>query len=370
MTTVALSETSLFSENVVETIPPLTDDYWEAVRRAWHPLRPTKVFATYWYFAMIRQQIFFQRLHTEEPPWTMDPILCRHRFTNAYRASDRVSQYLIRHVQYPNNRRLKPEDVFFRTILFKLFNKIETWELIERVLGDIVWDCYDFDLYDGVLTRAMERHETIFSAAYIMPSGTTSFGGTRKHRNYLRLLETMMNDELFQQIGEMTSLRKVFERLRSYPLLGDFLAFQYAIDLNYSTLLNFSENSFVVAGPGARNGISKCFLERGGLSDEDIIQCMADRQAEEFGRLGLTFRSLWGRNLQLIDCQNLFCEVDKYARVAHPDVAGISGRTRIKQVYRPQNSSSLEECWYPPKWKLNAAIKSYYKFKVQNSDHL
>lgn len=32
--------------------------------------------------------------------------------------------------------------------------------------------------------------------------------------------------------------------------------------------------------------------------------------------LGLRFRSLAGRRLKLIDCQNLFCEVDKYARVA------------------------------------------------------
>src|SRR5258707_9985183 len=43
------------------------------------------------------------------------------------------------------------------------------------------------------------------------------------------------------------------------------------------------------------------------------------------------FRS---RRLQLIDCQNLFCEVDKYARVAHPNIAGRTGRTRIKQKFR------------------------------------
>ena len=53
----------------------------------------------------------------------------------------------------------------------------------------------------------------------------------------------------------------------------------------------------------------------------------------ESDRLGLEFRSLWGRRLQLIDCQNLFCEVDKYARVRHPEVVGVSGRTRIKQKY-------------------------------------
>ena len=71
-----------------------------------------------------------------------------------------------------------------------------------------------------------------------------------------------------------------------------------------------------------------------------------------FERLGLKFRSLWGRMLQLIDCQNLFCEVDKYSRVRHPEVAGVSGRTRIKQKFS-ENSDPIEY-WYPPKWGLNA----------------
>ena len=40
--------------------------------------------------------------------------------------------------------------------------------------------------------------------------------------------------------------------------MGDFLAFQLLIDLNYSNLTDFSEMDFVVAGPGARDGIRKC----------------------------------------------------------------------------------------------------------------
>ena len=75
-------------------------------------------------------------------------------------------------------------------------------------------------------------------------------------------------------------------------------------------------------GPGARDGIHKCFDDLGGLSETDIIRLVTDRQEYEFEQLGLEFRSLWGRPLQLIDCQNLFCEVSKYARVVHPDVEG------------------------------------------------
>jgi hypothetical protein len=60
---------------------------------------------------------------------------------------------------------------------------------------------------------------------------------------------------------------------------------------------------------------------------------------------------LWGRRLQLIDCQNLFYEVDKYARIAHPDIAGISGQTNIKQNYRQDTAPAT--AWFPPKWELN-----------------
>jgi hypothetical protein len=59
------------------------------------PLKPTVVFETYWRFAAERQAIFFRRLEGRPAPWTDDPILQQHKFTNAYRASDRVSQYLI-----------------------------------------------------------------------------------------------------------------------------------------------------------------------------------------------------------------------------------------------------------------------------------
>src|SRR5260370_23384274 len=92
---------------------------------------------------------------------------------------------------------------------------------------------------------------------------------------------------------------------------------------------------FALPAPGAIDGSRKCFTDTGGLNDADVIRLMAERQETEFARLRLDFQTLWGRQLQLIDCQNLFCEVAKYARIVHPEIAGISGRTRIKQRFRP-----------------------------------
>lgn len=316
------------------------------------PAKPTEVYDSYWRFAAERQAIFFRRALGKPFPWTDDEILKTFKFTNAYRASDRVSQYLIRHVIYDGEP--TPQEVFFRTILFKLFNKIETWELLRRELGQITYSDYSFSRYDHVLTSAMERKESIYSAAYIMPSGSRALGTTKKHRSHLKLLEHMMHDEVGERIVDFRTMREAFELLLSYPMIGEFLAYQYVTDLNYSGIVNFSEMEFVVPGPGALDGIHKCFSSLGGLNETDIIKLVTDRQEDEFQRLGLKFQDLWGRPLQLIDCQNLFCEISKYARVRHPDVNGLSKRTRIKQKYRPTIASI--PYWYPPKWKINDQI--------------
>ena len=324
------------------------------VFRSLSPARTTVVYETYWRFAAERQKVFFRKLEGCPPPWTDDPVIVRHKFTNAYRASDRVSQYLIRNVIYEGEQ--SAPEVFFRTILFKLFNKIETWELLRSRLGEISWDGYSFDRFDSVLANALASKTRIYSAAYIMPSRGGGFGYRQKHRNHLKLLGRMMEDEVPYRIADASSMRRGFEILRSYPMIGDFLAYQFVTDLNYSEICDFSEMEFVVPGPGARDGIHKCFSDLGGLSEPDIIRLVTDRQEYEFERLGLRFRSLWGRQLQLIDCQNLFCEVSKYARVKHPDITGVNDRNRIKQVYRP--SDKPIEFWFPPKWSVNHLVSA------------
>jgi NTP pyrophosphatase (non-canonical NTP hydrolase) len=319
------------------------------------PLIPTAAYDTYWRFAAERQNIFFRRFEGSPPPWTDDPILRTYKFTNTYRASDRVSQYLIRRVIYRPDLPGDNAEVAFRTLLFKLFNKIETWELLETALGPLTFAEFSFKRYDQVLGRAMARGQSIYSAAYIMPSGG-SLGHERKHRNHLTLIERMLKDSLPARLAEAGSMQRAFGLIRSYPTIGDFLAYQYVTDINYTEITDFSETEFVVPGPGSIDGIRKCFRDTAGLSEADVIRFMADRQEAEFRRLGLNFRNLWGRRLQLIDCQNIFCEVDKYSRVYHPELDGVSGRTQIKQKFRP-NTDPIEY-WFPPKWGINDLIVS------------
>ena len=318
------------------------------------PAKVSVVYESYWRFAAERQSVFFRRAHSKKAPWTNDPVISTYKFTNAYRASDRVSQYLIRNVIYRDDLPQDPQEVFFRIVLFKLFNKIETWEYLERELGQITFEDYQFAAYDALLARALHTGQRIYSAAYIMPPGSRAFGQSAKHQNHLLLLERMMADQLPDRLTGARNMQAGFEKLRSYPTIGDFLAYQFIIDINYSELTDFSEMDFVVPGPGARDGIRKCFIDSGGLNEPELIRLMADLQEREFERLNLDFESLWGRRLQLIDCQNLFCEVDKYSRVAHPEIEGRTGRVRIKQKFFPK--SEPFKLFYPPKWKLNEKI--------------
>jgi hypothetical protein len=315
-------------------------------------LRATEAFGSYWRLAAERQRIFYRRLRQEQPPWTDDPVLASYRFTNAYRASDRVSQFLINEVIYGTP--VDSRSTVLRILLFKIFNRIDTWRYLEDSVGTITAASFDARRLTQLLdTRILAGHR-LYSAAYIMPS--PRLGADRKHANHLRLMDRLRVDGTVDRLISASSLEELYSILAGVHSFGRFLAFQFAIDLNYSALYPFSEMDYVVAGPGARDGIAKCFSDTDSLCAEEVIRAVADAAEGCLGALDIEFESLWGRPLQLIDCQNLFCEVSKYARVVHPELQGCAGRTRIKQRYVPNRTHHA--VGYPPKWGLSASAGS------------
>jgi hypothetical protein len=317
------------------------------------------VFDTYWKFAYLRQEAFYARLYKPQGPWSEDKVINEFKFTNAYRASDRVSQYLIKNVIYSKPWSLR--DTVLRILLFKFFNKIETWQLLEKHFGEVSLKTFSVEAYSKVLQQAMDKRISIYSAAYIIPSGSKrEFGGKRKHDFHLTLLRSLLESDFIDDLIACKTMRAAYQRILEIESLGKFLAYQFVTDLNYSDYFQFSEQEFVVPGPGALDGIRKCFTDLGDFTETDIIHFMMENQEQEFKQLECPFQNLWGRDLQLIDCQNLFCEVDKYARVAHPDIMGISGRVRIKQKFKPLKAPL--EIWYPPKWGLNERISGEFSY--------
>jgi hypothetical protein len=319
------------------------------------------VYRAYWTLAVLRQHIFEQRAAGDPGPWTSDLILNKYKFCNTFRASDRVSQFLIRDVIY-NGSASSPESTLLRIILFRLFSKPSTWRTLEDTVGPITSDTFADERIDSVLDDLYARGETIYTNAFILCANKV-YGHDRKHRNHLALIRAIRSSRLAKAVARAGGLRDIYQALIDYPLIGRFMAYQLAIDINYSELTAFDENEFTAAGPGAERGIRKCFVDTNGCKPEQIIAWMVDHQEEECERLELAPPTLYGRRLHAIDCQGLFCELDKYARVAFPELR--SNRKRIKVNFTP--STEPLPLFYPPKWGLNDRLPSVGATPTQQS---
>ncbi len=137
------------------------------------------------------------------------------------------------------------------------------------------------------LDHARSHNGGLYTGAFIL-CATDAYGQSAKHRNHVELFRHMFTrDGLGGKLLEAGSLRAVNELLHGYPLMGDFMSYQTTIDLNYSALLDFSENEFTQAGPGALRGIKKVFDSPADYTPAEIVLWMTERQHGEFDRLGL-----------------------------------------------------------------------------------
>lgn len=300
-----------------------------------------KGFDYYWHFTQERQNAFISK-SIDTNITTQDKVILNFRFTNTYRCLDRVSQFLIANIS--NNLSLSPENTFFQTLLFKIFNKIETWTYLSQHLQYIDIHDFNINIYSNLLSTLREQ-QPIYSSAYILPSGTKQYGSNVKHINNLSMLEYMIKKEYHKRVWECQNLEQLYHLFLLIPSLGSFLAYQYAIDIAYSSYSPAQEKDFIVAGPGAIRGIYKCFSNVSSKDYSYIIQWMAEHQH-------LYLKNFYGINnrpLQLIDCQNIFCEVDKYLRVVLPELK--SNRQRIKQKYIA-NHVPLKNIVMPLKWGI------------------
>ena len=292
---------------------------------------PTWNFEVYLFWQFRRQEIFLSRYFGEEECWVQDPILNSFFFTNAYRINDRISQYLIANVQDDSKYGLK--ETFFRTMLFKLFNKEETWEHWNHIGLSLDPDDFNWRIFERWLPP------TPFRGAYLQPFPGDVEGyprGATAHVRALQMLDWMMKRELYDYIGtdRFPTKKDGYELLKDCPNIGPFLACQFVNDLEFSSHFNFIGGDFVVAGPQAKEGIWQCFQDK---SYENWIRVVnSNTMADMFGQ-GFPWRNLFGRPLGLIDSQSGFCELSKYLSVGY----GLQ-----KEIYKPGAKSSGKRRMY------------------------
>ena len=284
-------------------------------------------FDEFWEFSHLRYNTYVNRLLIGLPVPSGDPVLDGNRFTNTFRVTDRVSQRLL-HIQYEGPQ--DPESLVLRTLLFKVFNKESTWDAIVAELGEPSWPGnWNPTRVNALLADRLASGEKIFTGSYMMVNPLTK--GWVKHEYYVNMIHTVMENYL-PALLESQSMRELVSRLNDVPGIGDFLAYQYAVDLNYTWLFGFSEDEYVLPGHGARRGIVKLFGDSR-MADRKVRSLLADRDR------GPLLRGQ--RPMHLTDLQNMLCEYDKYTRAAGG----------MKQRYRP-DPRPLPDPIFPPSWRL------------------
>ncbi len=302
----------------------------------------------YFYFMQERMKIFWNRCNSSFP-LTKDPILAKYKFTNVYRACDRVSQYLLSRIIYNSDKDISDKDLLLNILVFKIFNKIETWEYLINEVGWVRVENFDVKTISHLLTERQQSFP-IFSNAYMMTGSHKRYNYlSTKHEKWLTMVkEEFIGGEIIDEIFDSKSLEDLYNTLHKCSFIGSFLAYQYAIDFNYAPFFNFDENSFVRAGIGAIRGIKKCFHSYGN-NFEDAIYYVHNNIDILRTKYGFSdFKSIPGHQPTLLDLQNCFCETDKYLRAKLPDLK--VDNVRIKQIYHPSPSPIF--LTFPPKWGI------------------
>jgi hypothetical protein len=307
-------------------------------------LQPTVGFDKLWYWVKERHAIYTARRERKPAPWTSDPVLSQYKFTNAFRELDRESQACIRIVNSgPSLDSF--EEQFFRTVSFKTFNLDSTWQKLTAGLGEEPrLSNFDLDRYCSILPV-----KGIYSNAYYGAYPCTdveweAIGLNREKKAakkfHLRVVQMMIEQEIPAKALAAQSLDQIAALLQSYPRIGDFKAGQFALDLNYGPYLHLSVDNFVIAGPGARNGIDRCFSARGQRYDE-VIRLVCQYQDEcSLAAIGSKVPRLQGRAPAAMTAQNWFCEIGKYLR----------GKSKNNYIVPAGTIKPLPEPVLPPWW--------------------
>ena len=249
----------------------------------------------------------------------------------------------------------KSVDVVFRVVLFCLFSKEETYQLLNDALAPLTWERYNRKAYENVLQEAREQGAVLYTGSHQKPAPKMDHC-REAFKNHLRLLEAMMNAGLTEHLLQAEFMADAYAFIMSFPGMAEFTSQQLLLNLSYTHVLNFSDMDFVVGGPGSRSGLSKCFGDSIILPkmETDVMRWMAETQDEHFARLDLTFNGLGPQGLRmgLPDIEHTLCEVDKYSRSAHPNVRNKWGkpRTYLRPGFDP-SPKPIPELRIPIAWE-------------------
>jgi len=244
------------------------------------------------YFATARERYRIkQKKELGKPwPWTEDKIFQTWNFCNVHREDDRTT------VWFKENIRNNSKNVVLATFIFRLFNKIETGEIIKDLLVEDKWET----------TEAYNRLKDV------KPLVTGSYVNLRSLSVILDTIEQSREPLKKAEKFWGSYLETAYEDLQKLPTIGKFMAYEIVTDLRHTPVLYKARdvNTWANLGPGSSRGLEevagqKITSKKKMALMRDLLQLSRDKKywPQEF--------KYW----ELREAEHWACEFYKYSKV-------------------------------------------------------
>lgn len=304
----------------------LTREEFEREEEAEKAARREK-YPPYFDFINERHRLYLAKKRGKPAPWTRDPILQIYKFTNVYRELDAVSIDCAERVldQYYPWRKSRAAGLVGDVIGYRLFNWPATWTRLAPAR-----DPWNEAKAKRILHRAYNAGHKVFTGAY-----KVSNNGERRSKIDLVCEAVSVGYELAPMlVREIRKDRTLANAARLFqehiPLVGPFVAYEFACDLRWTKLLENAPDidTWGNPGPGATRGLNRLAERKltAKPSKWQLVNEMRDILEESRlpGRLGKHMVPL-----EMRDVEHSLCEYDKYCRVKN-------GEGKPRSLYYPK----------------------------------
>lgn len=286
-------------------------------------------------------------------PWTDNPIIQEYRFTNVRREHDKETQWVIHNICSIPEEDMSWASKICNLILFRVVNKSETCKHFMPINFDkgVDWNKIssfvenlpsDYALFTNAFNTGGVKRAMCASLGYIS-SYYDPISGVKPIYAVIQYIEKNVyyNEEFIQYLGNCVKASEFIDALQKLDGIGYFLAYQIFVDYTYCKEALWSENEFVVAGPGARRGLDLIFNNKDGMSYEECLFWLRDHWEDicDFYRLPWNPDEIFtdlpeeDRYMNVMSLQNCHCEISKYIRAITN-----TGRPRNKYHYREETN--------------------------------
>lgn len=288
-----------------------------------HPELDKDMLREYYYYLSERNKIFINKEILKKPfPWTNDTIMQTNSFTCDKRYLDRTTKWLVNNII--DNPDIEYEDKVWRSIIFRLYNKIETAELLQLNMPEGFWGCEHVNesirLLDSTendpFTRAYKVIRPKYAYRDISPVGHDNWKSslywyiTTLYNKYNGLVPYELTIDAQSAINFIES---------NIDGVGDFIAYQIWCDLCYIPEYPMSTNHFTLAGPGCRAGVDMLVLDYDRLSCTEFLFWLRDNIDRLFKSVDseydldkfFYYLPKEARYWDLQDIENSMCEMSK-----------------------------------------------------------